>query len=391
MVEESHNTDDPSGANGRYVTVLDSDVRVVECHGNRVVTFRQVDELHGKAEGQTRKQFNEHRGRFVEGRDYFVGNLSEFRTAFSDVAPARGGGAVMLLTERGYGKVVKAWNDDRSWQLFDAMQDAYFLVNGEEALVSDEALRGAVTNDSIDGVMKRVMGRHHREVVIPTTRQMVSEEVDPLKRRLEDMEHRVKCAEEVSRLVVDQINGINQAGRITALQIVENMYGLKKGQRPKGLVQFVTARMRKFCEEHEAWKEWRPDGDGVYLFPIAAAKKWLQDGGLQMIAQKAAEGMARKGKAHQGVLHLVRQYESAPSRRRRRWPAHAYPCRRRSWPARRSGYFRSRHARRQCLQCACLAQLRDHFSGCSSDIYGLCPTPSAGCEARRRWPQPTGR
>ena len=76
--------------------------------------------------------------------------------------------------------------------------------------------------------------------------------------------------------------------------------------RPRGLAQFVTDRMRKFCEGHETWKAWKPDGNGVYLFPIAAAKKWLHEGGLQMIAQKAAEGMARKGRPHQGVLRLVR-------------------------------------------------------------------------------------
>lgn len=83
------------------------------------MTLKQIDEIHQKAEGQARKQFNAHKARFVDGRDYFSSPYSEWsseiRTTIEAAPAAKGGhkGAILLFTERGYGKIVKGWNDGR--------------------------------------------------------------------------------------------------------------------------------------------------------------------------------------------------------------------------------------------------------------------------------------
>lgn len=112
------------------IEVMGRQIAKVEYNGQRVVTLRQIDEAHEKAQGQARKQFNAHKHRFVESVDYYVLDsirMSEFRTLAPNVfSPDAKHG--MLFTERGYGKIVKGWNDDLSWQLHDAMQEAYFAV-----------------------------------------------------------------------------------------------------------------------------------------------------------------------------------------------------------------------------------------------------------------------
>lgn len=92
------------------VHIIDTDVRVVEYEGQRVVTLRQIDDLHQRAEGQARKQFNAHRQRFMEGRDYFTLTSSEIRTmSLEGLFPPRTARG-HLLTESGYQKVVvKGW------------------------------------------------------------------------------------------------------------------------------------------------------------------------------------------------------------------------------------------------------------------------------------------
>lgn len=99
---------------------------MVEYQGQRVVTMRQIDELHERSNGTAKRQMADHRNRYEEGRDFFAVSNDvwqyEIRTAKTD--SGRGGhrGDIILITERGYGKIVKGWNDDRSWALLDAMQ-----------------------------------------------------------------------------------------------------------------------------------------------------------------------------------------------------------------------------------------------------------------------------
>lgn len=87
------------------ISVLGNDVVKVEYKGARVVTCGQIEDLHKKADGQARKQFNDHRHRFVEGVDFFKINASEFRTRFPSLIGSRGGTTLKLFTERGYGKI----------------------------------------------------------------------------------------------------------------------------------------------------------------------------------------------------------------------------------------------------------------------------------------------
>lgn len=68
-------------------------------------------------------QFRENRERFEAGVDFFEAPIDEIRRLAPALGEGRSGGkAMVLLTERGYGKVAKGWNDDRSWKLHSAMQ-----------------------------------------------------------------------------------------------------------------------------------------------------------------------------------------------------------------------------------------------------------------------------
>ena len=121
------------------IDVLGQKVTLIEYRGHRVVTLKQIDELHRRPEGTARRQFNANKTRFIAGRDQFEVSANEIRSQIGpDVIGAKRGGTVLLFTERGYGKIVKGWNDDLAWQLHDAMQDAYFLVQDVIAEIAQE-------------------------------------------------------------------------------------------------------------------------------------------------------------------------------------------------------------------------------------------------------------
>ncbi len=44
---------------------------VKEYKGQRVVTFKDIDTVHGRAAGTARRNFNSNKSRFIENTDYF--------------------------------------------------------------------------------------------------------------------------------------------------------------------------------------------------------------------------------------------------------------------------------------------------------------------------------
>lgn len=104
------------------VHIGDSDISVKEYQGKRVVTFKDIDMVHGRPEGTARKRFADNRNRFIENEDYFVLKpsdlenieLSEKRTLENHVVSNFG---TALITEQGYLMLVKSFTDDLAWEV----------------------------------------------------------------------------------------------------------------------------------------------------------------------------------------------------------------------------------------------------------------------------------
>ncbi|OPY78178.1 MAG: ORF6N domain protein [Syntrophorhabdus sp. PtaU1.Bin153] len=105
--------------NGKEVSPLTYD-------GQRVVTFSMIDEVHGRPKNTASRNFKQNRHRFTEGAHYYhvtrENSLDEFRLV--EIPPA----GITLLSERGYFKLVKSFNDDLAWEIYEKMVDAYFTV-----------------------------------------------------------------------------------------------------------------------------------------------------------------------------------------------------------------------------------------------------------------------
>ncbi|MFT8896267.1 MAG: phage antirepressor KilAC domain-containing protein [Acetobacter sp.] len=103
------------------VTIGSATVSIVEYSGQRVVTLKMVDELHGRAEGTARKRFNDNKSRLTEGEDYFVRNSDEARE-MGFTAP----NGLVILTESGYLMLVKSFTDDLAWKVQKELVRSYF-------------------------------------------------------------------------------------------------------------------------------------------------------------------------------------------------------------------------------------------------------------------------
>ena len=113
------------------IKINNKDLAIKELEGERVVTFKDIDNLHERPEGTARRNFNVNKDKLIKKVDYFNISLkNENRTLGIDI-PNRG---VIVLTESGYLMIVKSLTDDLAWKVQRQLVDSYF--RGKE-LVND--------------------------------------------------------------------------------------------------------------------------------------------------------------------------------------------------------------------------------------------------------------
>ena len=106
------------------IHIGDADISIKEYGGQRVVTFKDIDLVHGRPDGTARKSFWRNKDHFVEGEDYFVLNVDEAQKLFNIAAP----NGLALITEQGYLMLVKPFSDDLAWEVQRQLVSSYFKV-----------------------------------------------------------------------------------------------------------------------------------------------------------------------------------------------------------------------------------------------------------------------
>lgn len=113
------------------VKIEGAELAIREYNGQRVVTFKDIDTVHHRPDGTSRRNFNRNRTRFVEGEDYFRVCANEIRTHKIVDISNKTVEDVVLLTEMGYLMVVKSLKDDLAWQVQRQLVNAYFKAKAQ--------------------------------------------------------------------------------------------------------------------------------------------------------------------------------------------------------------------------------------------------------------------
>ncbi len=118
------------------VTIFNKQIIAKEYKGQRVVTFKDIDLVHGRPDGTAKRNFNENKyegdgktERFIKGVDYFEISKREVGTnfvqsfGFDKFAPNG-----ILITESGYLMLVKSFTDDLAWKVQRELINNYFKL-----------------------------------------------------------------------------------------------------------------------------------------------------------------------------------------------------------------------------------------------------------------------
>jgi len=124
----------------QVVSILDTNLPVIDYRGERVVTLKMVDQLHNRKNGTAGRNFREHRDRLIEGEDYHILTADEFRRHSIPGIPPRTK-AIVLLTQNGYLLLSKSLTDDRAWRVQRRLVNAYFAHGDRSKLTEAERCR----------------------------------------------------------------------------------------------------------------------------------------------------------------------------------------------------------------------------------------------------------
>lgn len=111
------------------ITIENTEMQIREYNGQRVVTFKDIDELHQRPKGTAKRNFTRNKKHFIENEDYFVVTREDVGTnfvptyGFNEKAPSG-----ILVTETGYLMLVKSLRDDLSWDVQRQLVKAYFNI-----------------------------------------------------------------------------------------------------------------------------------------------------------------------------------------------------------------------------------------------------------------------
>ena len=98
-------------------------------NGQRVVTFKDIDQVHKRPDGTAKRNFSDNKTHLIINEDYFLVKPAdvqkyENRTLGLEV-PNRG---LTLLTESGYLLLVKSFTDNLAWDIQRKLVNSYFRL-----------------------------------------------------------------------------------------------------------------------------------------------------------------------------------------------------------------------------------------------------------------------
>ena len=133
------------------VKINDMEIPIKEYKGQRVITFKEIDAVHGRASGTDSKRFYDNRERFIDGTDFFKITASVFRTLFGEL-DKRHQMDMTLITETGYLMLVKSFTDDLAWKVQRELVNYYFSG-------SPEKLRSANPKGTAEDLLQKLRER----------------------------------------------------------------------------------------------------------------------------------------------------------------------------------------------------------------------------------------
>lgn len=230
---------------------------IKEFNGKRVVTFKDIDLVHGRPDGTARRTFNANKKHFIEGEDYFVRNPHE-ATEYGIIAP----NGLKLFTESGYLMLVKSFTDGLAWSVQRQLVNSYFRVKQVPAAYSELSpqLQLLISIETEQREQKKAIENANRridnigEVIaldVHSWRKDTQHLISKISTKLGGFEHIKDVTSEIYRLVEERA-GVSLGTRLTNKRNRMAGEGVCKSKRDKLTKVDIIADDKKLIEIYVA-------------------------------------------------------------------------------------------------------------------------------------------
>jgi DNA-binding Lrp family transcriptional regulator len=112
----------------QYIKINNYDMPIIEYNGQRVVSFKEIDQVHQRPEGTAKRNFSANKSRFILNEDYYEVTGEDLNQVRKTYSVHRNTTKLILLTESGYLMLAKTFTDDLSWEVQRQLVNSYFKV-----------------------------------------------------------------------------------------------------------------------------------------------------------------------------------------------------------------------------------------------------------------------
>jgi hypothetical protein len=108
------------------IYINDHQLKIKEFKGQKVVSFKDIDDVHERPEGTAKRNFIQNRKHFIENEDFYIikaADLQKDEIRTFEITSPRG---KTMVTESGYLMLVKSFTDDLAWEVQRQLVKNYF-------------------------------------------------------------------------------------------------------------------------------------------------------------------------------------------------------------------------------------------------------------------------
>lgn len=110
------------------VVINQKPMNIKEYKGQRVLTFKDIDTVHGRPDGTASRNFKANRKHFIEGIDFY--NIQKDEIRLIGITSPRG---AIAITESGYLMLAKSLTDELAWKVQRELVNNYFRVKSQQS------------------------------------------------------------------------------------------------------------------------------------------------------------------------------------------------------------------------------------------------------------------
>jgi DNA-binding Lrp family transcriptional regulator len=151
-----------------YVRINNQELAIKEYKGQRVVTAKEIAQLHHKEQRAVNQQLERNKKYFVEGVDYFILSKEEAKVTGSDFKKyftSNRQNDIYLYTETGYMLLTKTFMDELSWTVQRELVNTYFKMKelkNDQSLVDVQLVQNVQMIDFMEMMVKEFKNQNER-------------------------------------------------------------------------------------------------------------------------------------------------------------------------------------------------------------------------------------